>query len=124
MSPKVFSITSTSNERRVGDDLHRDAVDEPVAQLDVGVVGGELRHDPPPHPRRVEDVRLVDREQPARAAARELERAPGDPLDLVGVVLARVEDRAVVAHAARAEVESADELADDQEVDALADAGP
>ena len=82
----------------VGDDLHRDAVDEPVAQLDVGVVGGELGDDPPPHPRRVEHVRLVDREQPAARAARELERAPRDPLDLARVVLARVEDRAVVAH--------------------------
>ena len=48
---------------------------------------------------------------------RELERAPGDPLDLARVVLARVEDGPVVANALRAEVETADELADDQHVD-------
>ena len=48
----------------------------------------------------------------------ELERAPGDPLDRVRRVLAGVEGRAVGPPAAGAVVETADELADDQEVDA------
>ena len=55
--------------------------------------------------------------RPPRAAG-ELERAARDALDLARVVLARVEDGAVVAHAARAVVEAADELAHDQQVDA------
>ncbi len=52
--------------------------------------------------------------------ARELEGAARDPLDLARVVLARVEDGAVVADAARAVVEAADELAHDQQVDPVA----
>ncbi len=50
--------------------------------------------------------------------ARELERAPRDALDRLGRVLARVERRAVRTPAAGAVVEAADELADDQQVDA------
>ena len=56
----------------------------------------------------------------APAAAGELEAAPGDPLDLVRPVLHRVEDGAVLAHAARAVVEPADQLADDEQVDLAA----
>ncbi len=69
---------------RVGwaDELHRDAVDERVPQLDVGVVGGELGDDPPPEARGVEHVRLVDRDEEATARPRELEGAARDALDL------------------------------------------
>ena len=120
MSPKVFSITSTSKDSGSVTMLHRDAVDEPVPELDVRVVGGELGDDPTPHARGVEHVRLVDRQEPAAASARELERPPRDPLDLARVVLAGVEDGAVVARSARAVVEAADELAHDQQVDPVA----
>ena len=50
------------------------------------------------------------------ARLRERERPPGDALDLARVVLAGIEDRAVVAHAARAKVEPADELAHDEQI--------
>ena len=49
--------------------------------------------------------------------------APRDPLDRVRRVLARVVGGAVGAPAARAVVEAADELADDQQVDAGAGGG-
>ena len=51
----------------------------------------------------------------------EAEGAPDDALDLRRRVLAGVERRAVLANAARAEVEAADELAHDQDVDAVGD---
>ena len=109
----------------VGDDdeLHREAVDERVAQLDVRVLGRDLVDDPPPEPRGVEHVRLVDRDERAARAPRELERAPRDALDLRRVVLAGVEDGAVLANAARPEVEAADELAHDHQVDSPCRAG-
>ena len=56
----------------------------------------------------------------AASRPRKLERPPGDSLDLRRVVLARVEDDAVVAHASRAVIETADELPDDHEVDVAA----
>ena len=56
----------------------------------------------------------------APAGAGELEAAACDPLDLLGPVLHRVVHGPVVADAALAVVEAADELAHDQEVDALA----
>ena len=98
-------------------ELHGRVVDEHVLDLDVRILGGDLVDDAAPEPRRLEHVRLVDRRQLPAARAGELEAAPRDPLDLARVVLARVEDGAVVAHAARAEVEAADELAHDEEVD-------
>ena len=45
---------------RVGDELHRRAVDEGVTELDVRVVGSDFGDDAPPEPRGVEHVRLVD----------------------------------------------------------------
>src|SRR5207253_2979068 len=86
--------------------------------------GADFGHDAPPHPRRFEHVRLVDREQPPVARARQREGAAGDPLDLARVVLAGVEDGAVLADAAGAVVEAGDELAHDYEVDAVAERGP
>ena len=74
-------------------------------------------NDPAPEARRLEDVGLVDGRELAPAGLSELEPPPRDPLDLARVVLARVERRAVLPDAARAEVETADELADDQEID-------
>ncbi len=64
MSPKVFSITSTSKLSGLGDELHRNRVDEAVTELDVRVVAGQLGHDAAPHARGREHVCLVDREQP------------------------------------------------------------
>ena len=110
----MFSVTTTSTRLGRLHELHRKAVDERVAQLDVRVLGGDLGGNAPPEPRGLEHVRLVDRDEPAAAAAGELEPAADDALDLRRVVLTRVEDDAVVADAARAEVEAADELADDR----------
>ena len=123
MSPKVFSITSTSKLSGSVTICIATESTRPCSQLDVGVVGRDLGDDAPPHARRLEHVRLVDREQPAAAGAGQLERAPRDPLDLRRVVLERVEDGAVVADAARAVVEAADQLAHDQQVDAVGDRG-
>ena len=77
--------------------------------------------------RHIRDVSITfalstESSRPLRRAG-ELERPPRDPLDLGRVVLARVEDRAVVADAARAVVEAADQLAHDQQVDPVADPG-
>ena len=89
-----------------------------MVERHVGVLGlAELRDDVAPEARRVHDVDLVDRGQTAAPQARELEPAPRDALHLGARVLARVEPRAVVARALRAEVEPADELADDEQVD-------
>src|SRR3954447_6514985 len=54
----------------------------------------------------------------------EAERLAHDALDLDGRVLARVERGAVLADATRAEVEPADELADDEHVDPVGNRGP
>ena len=117
MSPNMFSVTITSNWSVREHQLHRRVVDEHVLELDVLVVGRHLGHDAPPHARRVEDVRLVDGHDPLLARSRELEAAAGDPLDLARVVLHRVVDRSVLPHAALPEVEPADELAHDEDVD-------
>src|SRR5207245_7372824 len=84
---------------------------------DGRVFGGELVDDATPEARRVEHVRLVDRDERAAPRGRELEAAPDDALDLRRVILERVEDCAVIAHAARAEVQAADQLAHDHEID-------
>ena len=60
----------------------------------------------------------------AAPGPRELEPPARDPLDLVGPVLHRVEHRAVLANPAGAEVEAADQLPDDEQVDPLAARGP
>ena len=119
MSPNVFSVRTTSIVSGACDDRHRERVDERVVERHVGVLGrAELGDDVAPEPRRVQDVHLVDRREPAPAArARARSRASGDALDLGPRVLAGVEPGAVVARPLRAEVEAADELADDDEVD-------
>ena len=71
-----------------GHDLHREAVDERVPHLDVRVLRCDLVDDAAPQPRRVEHVRLVDRDERAAARGGELEAAPHDALDLRRVVLA------------------------------------
>ena len=101
-------------------ELHAAVVDEHVLELDVGVVGRDPLDHLAPEPRRREDVRLVDGGDVAAARAGELEAAARDALDLLGPVLHRVVDGAVVADAALAVVEAADQLADDEQVDALA----
>ena len=72
-----------------------------------------------PHARRLEHVRLVDRRDVTAAGARQLEGPAHDPLDLARVVLAGVEHGAVVADTPGAEVDAADELAQEQQVDAV-----
>jgi hypothetical protein len=56
----------------------------------------------------------------AAPRAGDLEAPARDPLDLVGAVLHRVVDRPVLTDAALAVVEPADELAHDDQVDAVA----
>ena len=122
MSPNMFSVTRTSNCSA--------SVASCIAALSTsmcstrtsGILGRDRVDDPPPEARRLEHVRLVDRRQVAAPRLREPERAPDDALDLRRRVLARVERGAVLANAARAEVEAADELAHDQHVDAVGDA--
>jgi len=75
-----------------------------------------------PELRGVEDVGLVDRADGLAALARRLERDAGDALDLVlGVAhdVLRIELAAFFNGRVLAEIGSADELADDDEVDAL-----
>jgi len=117
--PTGLAVLGHDHVELVGgeDELHRRVVDEHVLEPDVLVVGRHLGHDAPPHARRVEDVRLVDGHDPLVPSPCELEGAPGDPLDLARVVLHRVVDRSVLAHATLPEVEPADELAHDEDVD-------
>ena len=98
-------------------ELHCEAVDESVANLDIGIVRRDLLDDAPPHARGVEHVCLVDRHERAATAARQIEAAAHDARDMIRVVLARVEHGAVGAHAAGAEVQPADQLAHDQKID-------
>ena len=118
MSPKVFSVTTVSIALRRLHDRHRERVDERVIEGDLRVVArAHLGDDVPPEPRGVHDVDLVDRGQPPAALGRDLESPACDPLDLGPRVLARVVPRAVLADALLAEVEPADELPHDHDVD-------
>ena len=85
--------------------------------VDVRVGGATAVHDPPPDARGVDHVRLVDRAQSASTGVCELERAPHNALDLGRVVLAGVEDGAVVAQPTRPEIQATDELTHDHEID-------
>ena len=76
MSPNMFSVTMTSNCSGARDELHRGVVDEHV--LDARRRGSRRRSrvdDAPPHARRLQHVRLVDRRQ-ASGAARGRARRP------------------------------------------------
>ena len=70
------------------------------------------------------DVDLVDRGQAPAARRGDLEAATRDPLDLRAGVLAGVEPGSVLADPLLAEVEAADELADDHDVDPGRARGP
>ena len=101
--------------------LHRDRVDEAVLELDVGVVGRELGDDA-----RARAARCRARSPCRPRAAGRCGRGRARMRAARGarsarVVLERVEDGAVVANAARAVVEAADELAHDQQVDPVGD---
>ena len=99
-------------------DRHRERVDERVVEGDLRVVArAHLGHDVPPEPRGVHDVDLVDRGQPPAPLGGDLESPACDALDLGPRVLARVVPRAVLADALLAEVEAADELPHDHDVD-------
>ncbi len=70
------------------------------------------------------DVHLVDRRESAASRGSDLEAAPRDALHLGPRVLTRVVPGAVLPRAALAEVETADELSHDHDVDPLAAGGP
>ena len=103
---------------RALDELHSRRVDEHVLELDVRIVRRDADHRLAPEPGGLEHVHLVHGGDVRAPRTGELERAPGDPLDRGRRVFAGVEGRAVRPPAAGAVVETADELADDQEVDA------
>ena len=123
MSPNMFSVTMTSNCCGVVASCIAALSTSMCSTLTSGNSGAISFDHAPPHARRLEDVRLVDRRQRTAPRLRERERPPRNARDLVGVVLARVEHRSVVADAARAEVETADELAHDEHVDVAEDGG-
>jgi len=72
------------------DEQHRARVDELVVELDVRVFGGHFVGDPPPEPRRREDIRLIDAGHATAASPSQLERKAHDPGDLVFRVRQRV----------------------------------
>ena len=82
MSPKRFSVTTTSTVARLAHQAHRERVDELVRQRDVGIVGRKPAHDLAPELAGDQHVGLVDRDELAAPRLRELERDPRDPLDL------------------------------------------
>ena len=102
------------------DELQPCRVDEHVLELNVRIVRGDARDVLAPEPRRLEHVHLVHRGELRPPRPGKLERAPGNPLDRLRCVGAGVVGRAVGEPAAGAVVEAADELADDQQVDAWA----
>ena len=119
MSPNMFSVTSTSN--------CSGAIASCIAALSTSMCStctsgysGASSSTTRRHMRDVSSTFALstDVSRPPRACA-SAERSPRDPLDLARVVLARVEDRAVFAHAARTEVQAADELAHDEHVDVV-----
>src|SRR5262249_5969391 len=93
--------------------------------LDVGVIGGQAGGDRAPEPRAAEDVGLVDRSQALLAAAGELEADADDALDFGFGVEEGVDSLAAARRlpdaAGLADGNTAGELADDNQVDALED---
>ncbi len=118
MSPKVFSVTIVEN--RTGSwTISRPAVSTRTCSSRTSGYSGAS---PVTTSRQRRDVSMTfalstDASRPRRVS-RQLEAAPRDALDLRRRVLARVERAAVLAAPAGAEVEPADELAHDQQVDA------
>ena len=106
--------------RRIEREVHRERIHVLVLERDVGIVGRHRGHGPAPQLRRLEHVGLVHREQPLAARPREQERHARHPLHFADAVLHRVERRLAVGRdAARlAEVEPAEQLADDDQVGA------
>ncbi len=92
---------------------------------DVGVVLGEFVDGGAPELRDLEDVGLVDGGELLAALAGELEGDAGDADDLVAGVAHGVDGLAgsLVPPAGLAEVEAAEELADEEDVDAFGDLG-
>jgi hypothetical protein len=117
MSPKRFSVTSTSNSAGRGDQLHRRVVHQQVVELDLLVLGREPRDRLPPE-REVSITFALSTEVSWPGARRRLEADSGDPLDLLDRVRAVVVGAVAVARRV-AEVDAAGELADDQQVGAL-----
>ena len=103
--------------------MHRHRVDKLVVEGDVLVFDGQLAGDLAPQPRSGEDVGFVDRGQMLAAVARELEAIAQHTNDLLLGVHTGVDRRAEVAVVAPlgglAVVDSAGELADDHQVDAI-----
>src|SRR5258708_1589809 len=99
-----------------------------MLHFDIGILGPDLLDDLAPETARREDIGLVHAGQLAAPATRELERKPTDTCDLLLRVGQRVDRRSPVwcrALLRRApEVQTAGELAHDQQVDALDELRP
>ncbi len=105
--------------------MHRHGVDELVFEGDVGVVLGDFGDGGAPELRDLEDVGLVDGGDFLAALAGELEGDAGYADDL-GLGVAHGVDGFVgllVPPARRAEVEAAEEFADEEDVDVFGDLG-
>lgn len=92
-------------------------VDVAVVVGDVGIAGGDVVFDDAaPEPAGVHDVGFVDEGEPSAALAGEFEGDVRDPGDFVGGVFLGVEG-AVGGGGLVAEVDAAEELSDEHEVD-------
>ena len=106
-------------------DVHGHGVDELVLEGDVGVVLGDFGDGGAPELGDFEDVGLVDGGDFVAALGGELEGDAGDADDF-GLGVAHGVDGFVgllVPPAGRAEVEAAEELADEEDVDVFGDLG-
>ena len=129
MSPKRFSVAITSKSRGRRMRCIAIASTSTSSYATSGYSRAHLVRDLAPQARRREDVRLVDRREPAAALAGEREGRVQQARDLLLGVDAACRrprgPRRVVAPLARlAEVDAAGQLADDDQVDALEHLGP
>src|ERR1700681_2878554 len=106
------------------DERHGGRVHIHVGELDIGKIAGDTSDDFAPETRALQNIRLVDGEQPPAAGAREFKCDAGDALDLRLTVAHGVERVACAIGAvvlgnygARlAEIQSAEQLAHDEDV--------
>ena len=124
MSPNMFSVTITSNCSGVRTSCMA-ALSTSMSSISTSGYSRATSWTTRRHMRDVSSTFALstDVSRPRRARASSNARRAMRSTWL-RVVLAGVEDRAVVAHALRAEVEAADELADDQQVDWPLACGP
>src|ERR1700676_3522053 len=107
------------------DERHGGRVHVHVRELDIGKISGDASDDFAPETRALQNIRLIDGEQMQAAGASKLKCDAGDGLDLRLTVAHGVER---VARAARAingawlaEIQSAEQLAHDEDVGAFDD---